>query len=190
MADSKTARFRLVVVIGFILLENGNCRLISMLGNEKLVRSTQDLSELNVSQSFQDLSRKADHRRSTAHVKNGNNDLKLRVLVPTKNKFHEFVKVDHDPIGNGWTVSGYSVEVFKKVMGSLPYNVSCEFIPYHNGRHLDLGHYDELIQQFQFNVSSFLTLLFNYTSHSLNWAVPLFVFILILNYECRDMMQL
>ncbi|KAJ8617183.1 hypothetical protein MRB53_013369 [Persea americana] len=122
-----------------------------MLGNEKLVRSTQDLSELNVSQSFQDLSRKAEHRRSTAHVKNGNNDLKLRVLVPTKNTFHEFVKVDHDPIGNGWTVSGYSVEVFKKVMGSLPYNVSCEFIPYHNGHHLDLGHYDELIQQFQFN---------------------------------------
>lgn len=160
MADSKTARiFSLIMVIGFILLEKGNCRLISRLGNEKLGRSTQDLSELNVSQSFQDLRRKAEHRRSTTHVKNGNADLKLRVLVPTKNTFHEFVKVDHDPKGNGWIVSGYSVEVFKEVMGSLPYNVSCEYIPYHNGHHLDLGYYDELIQQFQLNVSSFLTLL-------------------------------
>ncbi|RWR91362.1 glutamate receptor 2.5-like protein isoform X1 [Cinnamomum micranthum f. kanehirae] len=139
------------MVIGFIPLEKGNCRLISMLGNEKLGRSTQDLSELNVSQSFQNPRRKAEHRRSTTHVKNGNTDLKLRVLVPTKNTFYEFVKVDHDPKGNGWIVSGYSVEVFKEVMGSLPNNVSCEFIPYHNGHYLDLGHYDELIQQFQLN---------------------------------------
>ncbi|RWR91367.1 glutamate receptor 2.8-like protein [Cinnamomum micranthum f. kanehirae] len=40
----------------------------------------------------------------------------LRILVPTKDAFHEFVKVDHDPKGNEMTVTGYSVDVFKEVM--------------------------------------------------------------------------
>ncbi|XXG58317.1 hypothetical protein AAC387_Pa04g0657 [Persea americana] len=45
----------------------------------------------------------------------------LRILVPTKDAFHEFVKADHDPKGNAMNVTGYSVDVFKEVMDSLPY---------------------------------------------------------------------
>ncbi|XXG58333.1 hypothetical protein AAC387_Pa04g0666 [Persea americana] len=79
--------------------------------------------------------------------KNGKTDMKLRILIPTINTFHEFVRVDRDPKGNGTIVTGYSVEVFKEVMHSLPYPVSYELFPYEGIHSLDMGYYDELIRQ-------------------------------------------
>eukprot|EP00268_Persea_americana_P029353 TRINITY_DN2838_c0_g1_i5.p1 TRINITY_DN2838_c0_g1~~TRINITY_DN2838_c0_g1_i5.p1 ORF type:complete len:521 (-),score=90.08 TRINITY_DN2838_c0_g1_i5:277-1839(-) len=72
----------------------------------------------------------------------------LRILVPTKDAFREFVKVDQDPKGNEMTVTGYSVDVFKEVMDSLPYRVSYEFFPYKKDH---MVYYDELIQQLHLN---------------------------------------
>ncbi|KAK6912456.1 Solute-binding protein family 3/N-terminal domain of MltF [Dillenia turbinata] len=46
---------------------------------------------------------------------------KLRVGVPVKAGFSEFVKVTRDPSTNTTTVTGYCIDVFNTVMASLPY---------------------------------------------------------------------
>ncbi|KAJ8617181.1 hypothetical protein MRB53_013367 [Persea americana] len=84
--------------------------------------------------------------------KNGKNDMKLRILIPTINTFHEFVKVDRNPKGNGTIVTGYSVEVFKEVMLGLPCRVSYELFPYESNHSLDMGYYDELIMQLHLKI--------------------------------------
>ncbi|RWR91371.1 glutamate receptor 2.5-like protein isoform X1 [Cinnamomum micranthum f. kanehirae] len=109
-------------------------------------------SKVNDSVSFEDFMRMVGElKRSKSHVKNGKTNVKLRMLVPTKNTFHEFVKAEHDPKGNGMIVTGYSVDAFKEVMDSLPYPVSYEFFPYKNGHSNDMGYYDDLIQQLHLN---------------------------------------
>ncbi|KAI3855861.1 hypothetical protein MKX03_001004 [Papaver bracteatum] len=52
------------------------------------------------------------------------NGRKLRIVVPLKSGFSEFVKV-----GENQTVTGYSIDVFNAVMNALPYTVPYEFIP-------------------------------------------------------------
>ncbi|KAJ8617167.1 hypothetical protein MRB53_013353 [Persea americana] len=91
------------------------------------------------------------HGRSKALVENDMTGVKLRILVPSKNTFHEFVKVDYEPNENEMIATGYSVDVFKEVMDSLPYRVSYEFFPYENGHSSYMVYYDEVIQQLQLN---------------------------------------
>ncbi|XXG58314.1 hypothetical protein AAC387_Pa04g0655 [Persea americana] len=91
------------------------------------------------------------HGRSKALVENDMTGVKLRILVPSKNTFHEFVKVDYEPNENEMIATGYSVDVFKEVMDSLPYRVSYEFFPYENGPSSYMEYYDEVIQQLQLN---------------------------------------
>ncbi|KGN63242.2 hypothetical protein Csa_022449 [Cucumis sativus] len=57
------------------------------------------------------------------------NRKKLRVGVPIKSGFLEFVKVGFDPKTNETKVSGYCVDVFKAVVEALHYDVAYEFIP-------------------------------------------------------------
>ena len=57
------------------------------------------------------------------------NRKKLRVGVPIKSGFLEFVKVGSDPKTNETKVSGYCVDVFKAVVEALHYDVAYEFIP-------------------------------------------------------------
>ncbi|KAJ8617184.1 hypothetical protein MRB53_013370 [Persea americana] len=89
--------------------------------------------------------------RSATHVKNNKTEVKLRILVPAKNTFPEFLKVDYEPKRNGLIATGYSVDVFKEVMDSLPYQVSCQFYQYPHDLYHDMGYYDELQQQFHLN---------------------------------------
>ncbi|KAJ8617172.1 hypothetical protein MRB53_013358 [Persea americana] len=52
---------------------------------------------VNNPETFEDHTRTdIEHSSSIAHVKDGENDVKLRILVPTKNTFPEFIKVDHE----------------------------------------------------------------------------------------------
>jgi ionotropic glutamate receptor len=66
---------------------------------------------------------------------------KLKIGVPVKSGFGEFVKVITDPKTNQTIATGYCIEVFKQVIDSLPYAVPYEFVPFYDPI------YDDLIQQ-------------------------------------------
>uniref|UniRef100_A0A7N0TD81 Glutamate receptor n=1 Tax=Kalanchoe fedtschenkoi TaxID=63787 RepID=A0A7N0TD81_KALFE len=55
---------------------------------------------------------------------------KLRVGVPVRDGFFQFVRITRDPITNATKASGYCIDVFEAVMQAMPYAVSFEYIPY------------------------------------------------------------
>ncbi|XP_068649182.1 glutamate receptor 2.1-like [Aristolochia californica] len=70
----------------------------------------------------------------------------LRVGVPVKTGYNEFVKVEWDPKQKCYVTKGYVVDIFRTVMETIPY-VQLDFQPYHNVHVNELGYYDELIYQ-------------------------------------------
>ncbi|XP_031481982.1 glutamate receptor 2.7-like [Nymphaea colorata] len=67
----------------------------------------------------------------------------LKILVPMKDGFSEFVNVqDSAP-----KVTGYSIDVFKDVVKALPYALPYEFVPYGNKSGDNDWPYDVLIDQ-------------------------------------------
>ncbi|CAD5181023.1 unnamed protein product [Musa acuminata subsp. malaccensis] len=60
------------------------------------------------------------------------NGKKLRIAVPVKHGFDQFVKVTTDPATDRTTVTGFCIDVFQAVMDSLPYAVPFEYIPFPN----------------------------------------------------------
>lgn len=78
---------------------------------------------------------------------------KLRIVVPKKPGFNEFLKVQTDNQTNETKVSGYYKEVFDAVMHALPY----EFVPYPfikpNGSRS--RSYNDLVFQVSLQASSF-----------------------------------
>ncbi|MQM14151.1 hypothetical protein Taro_047079, partial [Colocasia esculenta] len=72
---------------------------------------------------------------------------KLRVAVPVKRGFFELVKVEADPTTKEPTPRGYCIDIFDKVMASLPFSVPYEYVPYvlHSGGSSTA--YDELVKQ-------------------------------------------
>ncbi|CAK9140334.1 unnamed protein product [Ilex paraguariensis] len=75
------------------------------------------------------------------------NDIKLRIGVPVKDRFQEFVMVSQDPSTNKSTVSGYCIEVFEAVMAALPYHIPYEYIPFANPDGKMAGTYNDLVYQ-------------------------------------------
>ncbi|KAL6216779.1 hypothetical protein ACLB2K_009998 [Fragaria x ananassa] len=69
--------------------------------------------------------------------------MKLKVLVPVKSSFKEFVDVSYDRSTNTSNATGYCIDVFKAVIESLPYPVPYEFYPFANSH----GDYNDLIDQ-------------------------------------------
>lgn len=80
---------------------------------------------------------------------------KLRVVVPVKDGFWEFVSVVRDPKTNVTKVSGYCIDVFKAVIEALPYAVAYELIPYHKSAAEPGGTYNDLVHQIYLGVSTF-----------------------------------
>ncbi|XP_011623930.2 glutamate receptor 2.8 [Amborella trichopoda] len=74
------------------------------------------------------------------------NGKKLRIGVPVKPGFTEFVKVERNPLDNRVTVMGFSKDVFTAVLDALPYALPYEFVPFGepNGENFT---YDELLYQ-------------------------------------------
>ncbi|CAI9769540.1 unnamed protein product [Fraxinus pennsylvanica] len=74
---------------------------------------------------------------------------KLRVGVPEKSGFNEFLKVEKDPQTNATKVSGYFKEVFDSVMAALPYAVPYEYVlyPFENSDGSSAGSYNDLIHK-------------------------------------------
>ncbi|XP_057959651.1 glutamate receptor 2.2-like [Malania oleifera] len=75
------------------------------------------------------------------------NGKRLRIGVPVKDGFNEFVKVTKDPSTNVPNVTGYCIDVFNAVMDSLPYSVRYDFIPYAKPDGQPAGSYNDLIYQ-------------------------------------------
>ncbi|XP_058113157.1 glutamate receptor 2.8-like [Magnolia sinica] len=74
---------------------------------------------------------------------------KLRIGVPLKNGFQEFMRVDYED--QRTIATGFPIDVFEWTMKKLPYNVSYEFIPY-KGDQDDPVYYDALISQVYYKV--------------------------------------
>ena len=81
------------------------------------------------------------------------NGKKLRIGVPVKDDFSEFVKVTHDPSTNKTQVTGFCIDVFNAVMGALPYYVSYEFIPFAKPNGDSAGTNNDLVYQVYLGVS-------------------------------------
>ncbi|OEL24669.1 Glutamate receptor 2.8 [Dichanthelium oligosanthes] len=60
------------------------------------------------------------------------NGQKLRVAVPVKRGFKEFVNVANDSTNGPPNVTGYCIEVFDAVMRNMPYPVTYEYVPFPN----------------------------------------------------------
>ncbi|XP_008781483.2 glutamate receptor 2.7-like [Phoenix dactylifera] len=63
---------------------------------------------------------------------------RLRIGVPARTSFDQFVKVEYDETGKVRAVAGFCIDVFKETLKRLKYELEYDFIP------LD-GTYDELI---------------------------------------------
>ncbi|XP_073138106.1 glutamate receptor 2.7-like [Henckelia pumila] len=73
----------------------------------------------------------------------------LRVGVPQKPGFNEFLKVEIDPTTNAVQVSGYYKQVFESVMAALPYVVIPEYVayPFFDANGSAVGNYNGLVYQ-------------------------------------------
>ncbi|XP_050369016.1 glutamate receptor 2.8-like [Argentina anserina] len=75
------------------------------------------------------------------------NGTKLRIGVPVKDGFTEFVKVTTDLSTNTTDVNGFSIDVFKAVVDKLPYALPYELIPFAYPNGTSAGTYNDLIYQ-------------------------------------------
>ena len=76
---------------------------------------------------------------------------KLRIGVPVKVGFFDFVKVEWDPV----IISGFSIDVFKDVLRALPFPLTYVFIPYANETRQSKGTYDQLLGEINTRVGFF-----------------------------------
>ncbi|KAI8031639.1 Glutamate receptor 2.7 [Camellia lanceoleosa] len=109
----------------------------------------------------------------------------LRVAVPVKNFFSDFVRVRRDPITNRTMVTGYCIDVFEAAMAALPYSVPYEYIPFkkpygvHGGfdillHQLFLGKFDAVVGDVTIreNRSNYVDFTFPYTESGVTMIVP------------------
>ncbi|KAJ7958454.1 Glutamate receptor [Quillaja saponaria] len=75
------------------------------------------------------------------------NGKKLRIGVPVKQGFREFVNIKYDLSTNTTEVTGYSIDVFKAVVDALPYAIQYEFIPFAKSNGERAGTYNDMIYQ-------------------------------------------
>ncbi|KAL3329667.1 hypothetical protein AABB24_033828 [Solanum stoloniferum] len=75
------------------------------------------------------------------------NGKKLKIGVPVKDGFTEFVKVTRDLTTNTTKVTGYCIDVFDAVMEALPYYVPYEYVPFAAPDGKSAGDYNELVYQ-------------------------------------------
>ncbi|XP_020417329.1 glutamate receptor 2.8 isoform X2 [Prunus persica] len=72
---------------------------------------------------------------------------KLKIGVPVKVGFTEFVKVTKIPSTNTTDVTGFSIDVFNAAVEVLPYALPFEFIPFENPDGTSAGTYNDLVYQ-------------------------------------------
>ncbi|XP_062021430.1 glutamate receptor 2.9-like, partial [Rosa rugosa] len=72
---------------------------------------------------------------------------KLKVLIPVKTGFTEFVNISTDPNTHTTDITGYGIEVFNAVIKSLPFPVPYEFHPFAKPNGESAGSYNDLLDQ-------------------------------------------
>ncbi|KAF8035045.1 hypothetical protein BT93_C1157 [Corymbia citriodora subsp. variegata] len=75
------------------------------------------------------------------------NGKRLKVLVPVKYGFKEFVMVNRDPSTNTSQVTGYSIDIFQAVVEKLPYALPYDLIPFALPNGSSAGSYNDMINQ-------------------------------------------
>ncbi|KAF7830387.1 glutamate receptor 2.7-like [Senna tora] len=81
------------------------------------------------------------------------NGKKMKIGVPVRRDYTEFVKITRDPITNTTIeVTGFCIDVFKAVLELLPYALPYEFVPFAKPNGESAGTYDELISQVYYGV--------------------------------------
>lgn len=117
-------------------------------------RSSKDM-EKNYSANMEDLDGVIWPGGSTKVPKGCVVRRKLRIGVPVKTGFSEFMKVERNPKDNSIIAKGFCIDVFEKVMKKLPYTVPFEYIPFENGYQEEPNYYDRLICQVYLKVIRF-----------------------------------
>ncbi|XP_021805270.1 glutamate receptor 2.2-like [Prunus avium] len=72
---------------------------------------------------------------------------RLKIIVPVKQGFAEFVKVTHDPKTKKTIVDGYCISIFEAVIKSLPYDVPYDLYPYAKPNGESAGSYNDLVNE-------------------------------------------
>ncbi|KAJ6745285.1 GLUTAMATE RECEPTOR 2.9 [Salix koriyanagi] len=75
------------------------------------------------------------------------NEKKLRIGVPVKYGFSEFVSVIKHPGSNTTNITGFCIDVFDAVVKALPYALPCEFIAFAKPDGKPAGTYNDLVYQ-------------------------------------------
>ncbi|KAM6559418.1 hypothetical protein CsatA_028657 [Cannabis sativa] len=76
------------------------------------------------------------------------NGKRLRIEIPVKSGFNEFVKVvNYDSSTNISDATGFTIDVFKAVVKVLPYALLYDFFPYVKDDGESAGTYDDLVYQ-------------------------------------------
>ncbi|KAG6739151.1 hypothetical protein POTOM_056737 [Populus tomentosa] len=115
------------------------------------------------------------------------NGKKLRIGVPVKDGFSEFVKVTRDPSSNTTTVTGYCIDIFYSVVKALPYALPYEYIPFAKPDGETAGTYNDLVYQVYlknfdavvgdttivFNRSQYVDFTLPYTESGVSMIVPI-----------------
>jgi ionotropic glutamate receptor len=81
-----------------------------------------------------------------------NQPTKLRIGVPIRRGFVEFMKVEWHPHTDKPKISGFSHEVFLAVLDALPFPLPYEYVPFMNKDKKSAGTYNELLHQIQLQV--------------------------------------
>lgn len=71
----------------------------------------------------------------------------LKILVPVKDDFYQFVTVTYDPTTNASQVTGYCIDIFQAVIEKLPYALTYELIPFTLPNGSSAGSYTDMIDQ-------------------------------------------
>ncbi|XP_021276565.1 glutamate receptor 2.7-like [Herrania umbratica] len=113
---------------------------------------------------------------------------KLRIGVPVKGGFSEFLEVVWDPINQkAISIKGYCIDVFDAVMENMPYAVPYEYVPFATPDGEAAGSYNDLIDQVYYgnydavvgdttivaNRSLFVDFTLPYTESGVSMVVPI-----------------
>ena len=72
---------------------------------------------------------------------------KLRIGVPVKSSFRQFVDVIKYPGSNTTKITGFCIDVFDTVVKTLPYDLPYEYVPFAKPDGEPAGTYNDLVYQ-------------------------------------------